>query len=56
MFIGQAGVEAEWAIVDRDLQARCQALKYRPGSWGPKRADALLIRGTRLLSGAFPKR
>jgi glucose-6-phosphate 1-dehydrogenase len=42
LFAREDSVEAAWAVVDRILTRHPRALPYKPGSWGPKQADALL--------------
>jgi len=42
LFAREDSVEAAWAVVDPILTRHQRALPYRRGSWGPKRADALL--------------
>ena len=46
LFTGEAAVEAAWAVVDPVLQRHGRALAYTPGGWGPKQADALLVKGS----------
>src|SRR5450759_312905 len=38
-------VEAAWAVVDPILTRHRPVVPYKPGSWGPKQADALLAAG-----------
>lgn len=38
-------LEAAWAVVDPVLEKPLQAHRYKPGSWGPKAADALIAAG-----------
>jgi len=42
LFTRQDAVEAAWAVVDPVLERHPRALPYRRGSWGPKKADALI--------------
>lgn len=35
-------LEATWAVVDPVLTKHHRAVSYKPGSWGPKQADALI--------------
>jgi glucose-6-phosphate 1-dehydrogenase len=35
-------VEAAWAVVEPVLTKHHRAVSYKPGSWGPKQADALI--------------
>ena len=42
LFSREDTVEAAWAAVDRVLKAHRVVRPYRPGSWGPKEADALI--------------
>ncbi len=42
LFTREDAVEAAWAVVDRILKTHSRALPYKRGSWGPKRADALI--------------
>ena len=42
LFTREDAVEAAWAVVDPVLDTHPRALRYRPGSWGPKPADALI--------------
>ena len=42
LFTGEAGVEAAWTVVNPVLEKHPRAIAYRPGSWGPKEADALV--------------
>jgi glucose-6-phosphate 1-dehydrogenase len=55
LFIGQAGVEAAWAVVDGVLDGRRRPWPYRPGSWGPKQAGTLLAPGIRWQSPTLRK-
>jgi glucose-6-phosphate 1-dehydrogenase len=47
LFAREDSVEAAWAVVDPILARHPQAVPYKPGSWGPKQADALLAAGVR---------
>ncbi|HUX31852.1 MAG TPA: glucose-6-phosphate dehydrogenase [Thiobacillus sp.] len=42
LFARENNVEAAWAVVDPVLTKHHQATRYKPGSWGPKAADALI--------------
>ncbi len=42
LFTRQDSVEAAWAVVDRVLQIHHPVVRYKPGTWGPKEADALI--------------
>jgi len=42
LFIREDAVEAAWAVVDPVLSDHHKAHRYKPGSWGPKQADALI--------------
>ena len=42
LFAREDSVEAAWAVVDPILTRHRPAIPYKPGSWGPKQADALL--------------
>jgi glucose-6-phosphate 1-dehydrogenase len=42
LFTREDAVEAAWAVVDPVLNIHPRALRYQPGSWGPKPADALI--------------
>jgi glucose-6-phosphate 1-dehydrogenase len=42
LFTREDAVEAAWAVVDPVLRTHPRALPYKRGSWGPKKADALL--------------
>jgi glucose-6-phosphate 1-dehydrogenase len=44
-FTGEAAVEAAWAVVDPVLKKHPRTIPYKPGSWGPKEADALVTVG-----------
>ena len=44
LFTGEDAVEAAWAVVDRVLKHPHPVRGYKPGSWGPKEADALIAR------------
>ena len=44
LFTSEDAVEAAWAVVDRVLKTHHAALRYRPGSWGPGAADALIAK------------
>ena len=42
LFTREDAVEAAWAVVDPVLTNHHRAHRYKPGSWGPKAADALI--------------
>jgi glucose-6-phosphate 1-dehydrogenase len=42
LFSREDEVEGAWAVVDRVLKTHRAVRPYRPGSWGPKEADALI--------------
>jgi glucose-6-phosphate 1-dehydrogenase len=42
LFTREDAVEAAWAVVDRVLTTHRAVRPYKPGSWGPKEADALI--------------
>ena len=42
LFTREDAVEAAWAVVDPVLESHSLARPYKPGSWGPKEADAIL--------------
>ena len=42
LFTREVAVEAAWTVVDPVLENHPLALPYKPGSWGPKQADALI--------------
>lgn len=42
LFTREDAVEAAWSVVDPVLVSHHQAYHYKPGSWGPKQADALI--------------
>jgi glucose-6-phosphate 1-dehydrogenase len=42
LFTQEDAVEAAWAVVDRVLKSHGRVRAYKPGSWGPKEADALI--------------
>ena len=44
LFTREDAVEAAWAVVDPVLDRAQPVHSYRPGSWGPKQADALIAR------------
>ena len=44
LFTREDAVEAAWAAVDRVLKTHRRVRPYKPGSWGPKEADALIAR------------
>ena len=45
LFAREDCVEAAWAVVDPVLTKHHRATLYKPGSWGPKAADALVAAG-----------
>jgi glucose-6-phosphate 1-dehydrogenase len=42
LFTREDAVEAAWAVVDPVLEDRHRVHPYKPGSWGPDEADALI--------------
>ncbi len=42
LFTREDAVEAAWVVVDPVLDTHNKVLPYKPGSWGPKQADALI--------------
>jgi glucose-6-phosphate 1-dehydrogenase len=42
LFARQDCLEAAWTVVDPVLSNHRQAVSYKPGSWGPREADALI--------------
>ncbi len=42
LFSREDAVEAAWAVVDPVLATHPPVHRYKPGSWGPKQADALV--------------
>ena len=42
LFTREDAIEAAWAVVDPVLDTHHRANPYKPGSWGPKQADALI--------------
>ncbi len=42
LFAREDAVEAAWVVVDRVLKTHSAVRPYKPGSWGPKEADALI--------------
>ena len=42
LFTREDAVEAAWVVVDRILKTHRPVRPYRPGSWGPTEADALI--------------
>ncbi len=47
LFTREDAVEAAWAVVEPVLDSHHRALSYKRGSWGPKKADALIARDSR---------
>jgi len=47
LFTREDAVKAAWAVVDPVLKNHHRAYRYRPGSWGPKQADALIAPDSR---------
>jgi glucose-6-phosphate 1-dehydrogenase len=45
LFTGETAVEAAWTVVDPVLKKHGRAVSYKPGGWGPKRADLLMESG-----------
>ena len=44
LFTREDAVEAAWAVVDPVLKTHHRVHLYKPGSWGPKQADALIVK------------
>jgi glucose-6-phosphate 1-dehydrogenase len=42
LFTREDAVEAAWAVVDPVLKTHARVHSYKPGSWGPKQAEALI--------------
>ena len=42
LFTREDAIEAAWAVVEPVLKTHHPALPYQPGSWGPKKAEALI--------------
>ncbi len=42
LFTREDAIEAAWAVVEPVLKTHHPVLPYQPGSWGPKKADALI--------------
>lgn len=42
LFTHEDAVEAAWAVIDPVLDIPRTVYRYKPGSWGPKQADALI--------------
>jgi glucose-6-phosphate 1-dehydrogenase len=42
LFTREDAVEAAWTVVDPVLNTHNRAHPYKPGSWGPKQADAMI--------------
>ena len=42
LFTRQDAVEAAWEVVEPVLRSHHLAVRYKPGSWGPKEAEALI--------------
>lgn len=45
LFAREECLEAAWAVLDPVLTKHHQATRYKPGSWGPKAANALITAG-----------
>jgi glucose-6-phosphate 1-dehydrogenase len=45
LFTGETAVEAAWTVVDPVLKKHGRAVSYKPGGWGPKKADLLVESG-----------
>jgi len=43
LFTREEAVEAAWAVVDPVLATHHRAHPYKPGTWGPKQADTLIV-------------
>jgi glucose-6-phosphate 1-dehydrogenase len=44
LFTREDAVEAAWTVVDPVLKKHNRAHPYKPGSWGPKQADAMIAK------------
>jgi glucose-6-phosphate 1-dehydrogenase len=44
LFTREDAVEAAWAVVEPVLKTHHRAIRYKPGTWGPEEADALIAR------------
>jgi glucose-6-phosphate 1-dehydrogenase len=42
LFTREDAVEAAWTVVEKIIKHHPRALPYKPGTWGPKKADALI--------------
>ncbi len=42
LFTLEDAVEAAWEVVDRVLKHHHPVLRYKRGTWGPRKADALI--------------
>jgi len=42
LFTREDAIEAAWAVIEPVLKTHHPVLPYQPGSWGPKKADALI--------------
>jgi len=42
LFTREDAVEAAWAAVDRVLKSHSRSRPYKPGTWGPREAEALI--------------
>lgn len=42
LFTRQDALEAAWAVINPVLEDHNPVISYKPGSWGPKQADALI--------------
>ena len=42
LFTHEESVEAAWTVVDPVLEKHHPCCPYKPGSWGPKEADAII--------------
>jgi glucose-6-phosphate 1-dehydrogenase len=42
LFTREDAVEAAWAVVDPVLKRHSRVHRYKPGSWGPRKADTLI--------------
>lgn len=56
LFSREDSVEAAWAVVDPVLDAHLGIHPYKPGSWGPKQADALIAKDGSWLNPISAKR
>ena len=43
LFTREDAIEAAWTVVEPVLKTHHRARPYKPGSWGPKEADAIIV-------------